>query len=286
VFDNVVVGVNDYAGGRRALLLARALVVSGGRITLVYVEVVQTKPAPELDARAVGERQQYGLERLRRLRDKSQIDADVARTQAPSARHGLHEFAANGDADLIVIGSSGGNALARSRLGDDVREVLDDPPCAVAVAPYTYSGHPAQMRRIGVGYDGSRSSQRAVAIARKVAAEHFATLSAYQAVAAPVPARARRSIRGDANERLGEARQRLADLGGVEAHAEFTDDPAEGIRQFGASVDLLILGSPASRPPERVVYRSTPQRVADHTLSPLLVVAPDDHLNHVMTVHP
>ena len=272
MFDDVVVGVDDSAGGRRALALAAALVCNGGRITLVYVEVVQTKPVPELDAPSVGERQQFGLARLRRLRDASHITADVARTQAASVRLGLHDFASSRAADLIVMAASNRNGVARSQLGDDIREVLEDPPCAVAVAPHAHVERSPRMKRIGVGYDGSTSSERALAVARRVAAEHDATLVAYEAVSEPRHARVPWSVDGKVDERLSAARQRLAELGDVEAHAEFADDAVAGITHFGASVDLLILGARSNRPPGRAVHRSTSQRVADHPPSPLLVV--------------
>ena len=272
MFGNVIVGVDDYAHGRHALELAKALVSRDGRITLIYVEVVQTSPAPELDASSVAERQRFGLERLGRLADEAQITAEVARVQAPSVRNGLHEFAASRAADLIMIGVSSRNAVARLQLGDDVREVLVDPPCAVAVAPNGYSGGSAQMRKIGVAYDGSPQSERALAVAREIAAEHHAGLLAYEMVFAPTYAPDGRHM-GEIDEQVNKSRQRLASFGDVEPHVEAGDDPAEGIRRFGASVDLLVLGSHTYRPPERVLRRSTSQRVADGTTSPLLVLA-------------
>ncbi len=261
MFDNVVVGVDDSASAHRALDLAKVLVSDEGRITLVYVEVVQTEPAPELDAGSVYERQRFGLERLRRLRDKSHVTADVARIQEPSVRRGLHEFAGSRAADLLVVGPSRRNKLARSQLGDAVREVLEDPPCPVAVTPNGRSSGPARTRKIGVAYDGLPSSQRALAVARRIAAERDATVSVYEAVAAPIDAA------------VSEARGRLAGLGDVERHAEFAANPAEGIRRFGASVDLLVLGSHTYRGAERAVHRTMAQRVAEETPSPLLVLA-------------
>jgi hypothetical protein len=89
MFENVVVGIGDYEGGRDAAELATALVSSDGEITLVYVEGLQSDPATDSGAGPDVERQRFGLERLRRLRDVAQIAAEVARIQAPSVRHGL-----------------------------------------------------------------------------------------------------------------------------------------------------------------------------------------------------
>jgi len=272
MFDKVVVGVDGYEAGRDALALARALVSGDGEVTLVHVEVLQRKPAPEADTRSEAERQRFGLERLGRLRDEAQIAAEVSRIQAPSARRGLHEFAANRGADLLVIGAGRHDPIAHMFLGDEAREVLDDPPCLVAVAPAGYSRHSAQIGRIGVAYDGSPESQRALALARRIAAERRATLSAFEAVPAPVYARDIWNVEGEIDEDVEKARQRIAALGDVEPRAEFADDAGEGLRRYGASVDLLVLGSHKYRPPDRLLERSKSQRLADEPPSPLLVL--------------
>ena len=278
MFHNVLVGVGDYEGGRDALELATTLMSSDGRITLVFVEVLQSKPAPEADTRSDAERQRFGLERLERLRDEAQVHAEVERIQAPSVRRGLHELALARAADLIVIGASRRNQVARSLLGDEVRELLDDPPCTVAVAPVGYSGGSAPIRKIGVAYDRSAESERALALARELAAERHATLSAFQAVPAPVYAHDIWNVEGEIDDDVDRARQRIAALGGVEPQAEFSDNEAEGLRRFAAAVDLLVLGAHRYRRPDHLLQHTKTQRVADDPPSPLLVLsssAPD-----------
>lgn len=66
MFDNVVVGVDGYEAGRDAIELAKALESGDGEVALVYVEVLQSKPAAEADTRADDEAQRFGLERLPR----------------------------------------------------------------------------------------------------------------------------------------------------------------------------------------------------------------------------
>jgi nucleotide-binding universal stress UspA family protein len=273
MFDEVVAGVDDHEGARDVLELANALMSDDGHATLVYVEVLQSKPAPEADARTDAERQRFGVERLTRLRDGAKIDADVARVQAPSVRRGLHEFAVSRAADLLVIGASRRNKVAHVLLGDEVREVLDAPPCAVAVAPISYATSSAGMRRIGVAYDGSEASERALGLARKLATTRHASLSAFEAVPPPVYVGEYRNLEKDAEEEIEQARQSVAALGDLEPRAEYADDPVEALRRFGASVDLLVLGSHRYRGPDRVVNRSTVQRLVDGPPSPLLVDA-------------
>ena len=274
MFDNVVVGVDGYSGGRDALELAETLGSDSGRITLVHVEVLQGKPPPDADTGLDAERQRFGLERLERLRDRAGISADVARTRAPSTRRGLHEFAVGRAADLIVIGASGRNQVARSVLGDEVREILEEPPCAVAVAPSGYANGPAPLRSIGVAYDGSSESGQALDLARTFAAERSARLSAFQAVLAPGHARGPRNVEeaiGDEAERTG---HETAGPENVAAQTEFSDNPVESLRKFGATVDLLILGPHRRRPLDDRIHPSKAQRLAEAPASPLLVLSP------------
>jgi nucleotide-binding universal stress UspA family protein len=200
VFDNAVVGVRDLTRGRDALELARALVSDSGRIALVYVECVAT--AAESLTGSDAERQRFGLARLERLRDQAGIAADVSRVQAESVQRGLHRSATERGADLIVIGARRARPLAHMLAGDDVREVLDDPPCAVAVAPIGYRAE-APLGTIGVAYDGSPESERALAVARQLAADSGATVESCEAAGPPPQA-------------------------------------VEELRRYGASVDLLV----------------------------------------------
>lgn len=273
MFDNVVVAIDEYERGRDALELAEELGSDGGEMTLVYVEVLQEQPSPEADTRPDDERQQSGLGRLRKLRDETHSVAEVSRIQAPSVRRGLHEFAAGRAADLIVIGAGSRSPVTRMVLGDEARAVLDDAPCAVAVAPHGYAARPHDLSKIGVAYDGSPESEQALALARRIANEHDSTLSAFKAVHAPAYARDIWDVEGEVDERIEEASQRIAALGGVEPHAALADDTVKGLRDYEASVDLLVLGSHSYSPPEHLVPRSKSQRLADEPARPLLVLA-------------
>ena len=82
------------------------------------------------------------------------------------------------------------------------------------------------------------------------------------------------NVEGEIDEDVEKARQRIAVLGGVEAHAKFADDPVEGLRRYGASVSLLVLGAHKHGPLGLLLERTTSQRLADDTPSPLLVLSP------------
>jgi nucleotide-binding universal stress UspA family protein len=67
---------------------------------------------------------------------------------ARSAADGLHAFARHHGHDLIVVGASRAGDLDRLLIGDDTRDVLRNPPCAVAVAPLWYAGWAAPLRDV------------------------------------------------------------------------------------------------------------------------------------------
>src|SRR5690348_477505 len=100
-----------------------------------------------------------------RLAGEFAIDARVSCVEALSARSGLHDYASSRRADLLVVSASNRDEVGRLLLGDDTNEVLDGAPCVVAVAPNEYFARGATIRRIGVGYDASAASERALALA-------------------------------------------------------------------------------------------------------------------------
>ena len=158
-------------------------------------------------------------------------------------------------------------------IGDDTRAALNGAPCAIAIAPANYSRQPVAMREIGVAYDGSPESEHAIAVARELAAECGAKLSAFEAVSLPSYA----FLGGpmpvdDAPESLvDDARERIAALGGVEPHAAY-GMPVEELAVYSASLDLLVVGSRGYGPIGRLIHGSTSQQLARSARCPLLVL--------------
>lgn len=275
MFDNVIVGVDaPQAGGGDALELAKQLASPHAQLTLAHVDVVPRQPwPPPADAVAKVARAR-ALERLAQLREESQVGAQLVCVEAPSVAAGLHELAVGGDADLVAIGASRRDDYERTFLGDDTRAVLEKAPCPVAVAPIGHAIRRPALKRIGAAYDGSPASKAALAVARDLAREHTAELSAFEAVAEPAYVHSIVNPQPEIDAGLAEARERIAGLGGVEAHAASGDDVAEALARYGASVDLLIIGSHHYRPIDHLLSGSTAQRVADKPPCPLLVLSP------------
>jgi nucleotide-binding universal stress UspA family protein len=125
---------------------------------------------------------------------------------------------------------------------------------------------------IGVAYDRSVESERALELARTLAAHHQAEFSAFEAIRPPVHGRDPANVAGESQELVDEARRRIAALGGVHADASF-GDAIDELRQYEQSVDLLVIGSHKYGPIDRVLEESTSQQLADEPSSPLLVLA-------------
>ncbi|MBV8940666.1 MAG: universal stress protein [Solirubrobacterales bacterium] len=270
MFEKVLVGVGGDKAGGDAIALAKGLVSPQGELTLLHVYVVTSKPAP--DSGAVGEaaKRRYERQRLAALAGEFEIDARAAWVEARSVRRGLHQYASGEHADLLVVGATGYDELARDYV-DDTHKVLEDAPCTVAVAPTGYSELGGAITRIGVAYDGSPESERALALARTLAAQRHAVLSAFEAVQAPIHVGDPANQEAELEERVEEARGRIAALGGVDASAEL-GDAVDELVHYAESIDLLVLGSHRYRPIDRFLLQSTAQQLADVASSPLLVL--------------
>jgi nucleotide-binding universal stress UspA family protein len=275
MFDNVVAGVLtgilDDQTDRDVIALAQELVSPQGKLTLLHLHLVTAKPARDSGSLTDTAKCQQALQRLAALADELSVDAEVRCVEAHSPRRGLHEFASRRRADLVVVGASRGDENDRTFLGDDTRKVLEDAPCAVAVAPPEFAARADAIKKIGVGFDGSAHSEQAVALARRLAAERRAELSAFEAVPAPVYARDPWNVKGKVEEYVEAARRRVAALGHLEAKAG-SGDPVHELARYGQSVDLLVIGGHDYRPIDHLLEQSTAQRLADEVSTPLLVL--------------
>jgi nucleotide-binding universal stress UspA family protein len=270
MFENVIVGVNDLQAGRDAVRLAQALAAPESSLTLAHVHVVASKPAADSGSVGSAAKRQEALGLLGALRDELQLDAEVAWGEARGVRQGLHEMARTRTADLLVIGASREDVIYRDLVDDVVYGVLDDPPCAVAVAPVGYRDHRGPWRTIGIAYRGAGDSDRALAVARELAADSHAKLSAFHAVSGlhiHDPHQFAKSMDDEATL----ARERIERLGVDEAHAAYGDPVAE-LRRYEGSVDLLVLGAHERGRIGRQFGRDTAQQIVDEPVCPLLVV--------------
>jgi len=273
MFKQIVVGVDEHEGGRDAIALARNVLARDGELTLAYVFAGDPHVYRSASAAYEASERERASELLERTRAETGVQAHLRWRGSPSVGRGLHELCEVIGADLLVVGSSRRGLLGRVLIGDDTRAALNGAPCAIAIAPAGYSHQPVAMREIGVGYDGSPESEHAVAVARKVAAQCGAKLSAFEAVSLPTYA----FLGGPApiddafEDLVDDARKRIEALDGVEPHAAY-GHPAVELGVYSASLDLLIVGSRGYGPMGRLIHGSTSQQLAHTARCPLLVL--------------
>ncbi len=273
MFTRIVVGVDEHQGGRDAIALARHLLSADGQLVLAHVQAGDSRiyrlASSDLDA---AERAR-SFELLEGLCRADGIEAWLESVTAPSVGRGLHALAEGARADLIVVGSSRHHLLGRVFMGDDTQAALDSAPCAVAIAPAGHAAVAAPIRTVGVAYNGTPESDHALRVARKVAHELGARLSACEAVSIPLNATMPAPLPlGDAVETLqAQAHDQLVALGDVEPHVAY-GAPAAELTAYSASVDLLVVGSRGHGPLGRMLYGSMAHTLARTSHCPLLVL--------------
>jgi nucleotide-binding universal stress UspA family protein len=273
MFRQIVVGVDEHEGGRDAIALAKSLLAPDGELTLAHVYAGDPHTYRSASAAYEAAERERARELLEKTRDKAEIEATVRSIGSPSVGRGLHELAEHQSTDLLVLGSCRRSLLGRVLVGDDTRAALTGAPCAVAIAPAGYLNESSVMREIGVGYDGSPESDHALDLARELANERGAKLSAFEAVSLPTTAFTAGPLPlGETIDALvSEARDRIAALGGVEPHAAY-GQPAEELAVYSASLDLLMVGSRGYGPIGRLIHGSTSHQLAHMSRCPLLVL--------------
>jgi nucleotide-binding universal stress UspA family protein len=275
MFNQIVVGVDEHAGSRDAIALAERLRAVDGELTLVHV-MPHDGHAYRGPTAAYELSEWTGAARLLEgVREQTGVRAHLRwRVNRPVGR-GMHELCESIEADLLVVGSSRRGLLGRVLIGDDTRAALNGAPCAVAIAPSNYAHEPVAMREIGVGYNETAESEHALELALRLAAATGAKVSAFEAVSLLTrPFDAPPLLSGETvNELVMEARNRIAVLGGVEAHAVY-GDAAQELALYSASLDLLIVGCRGYGPIGRLIHGSTSAQLAHMARCPLLVLPP------------
>ena len=273
MFRQVVVGVEEDKGSRDAIAIARKLLAGDGAFTLAHVYTRHPHVYRGVSPTHESSERERALELLERTREEGGVPANLRVPVAHSVGRGLHELCEEIGADLLVVGSSRRGLLGRVLMGDDTRAALNGAPCAIAIAPAGYVTQPGTMREIGVGYDGSPESELALELARELATEVGAKLSAFEAITLPSTALSTGPLPFDemVTTLVTEARDRIAAFGDVEPHAAY-GHPAEELAVYSASLDLLVTGSRGYGPIGRLIHGSTSQELARRARCPLLVL--------------
>lgn len=295
VMSEVVAGYDGSDEARVAALWAAGeAVYRGGPLTLVDVvrwpmvgagltpgpPLPPVEPVGEEDAlRASAERRLAGLvEEVQRQWPDLEI-----RTRVELGRAAEVLAAAAGQADLLVIGSSGRTALPRMLLGSTAAELVHTVERPIVVVRHAKEPVPADGGRVVVGVDGSSTSARAIEFAFDFADRHRCELVVVHAwsdlpMDALEPVRAWDEnwdeVRGKGDRLLSEA---LA--GYPERYPEVEvrrvvafDRPAHALLEHAEGAALLVVGSHGRGALRSVLLGSVSHALIYHAPCPVAVL--------------
>lgn len=262
IFDHLLIGIDGRHGGHDAIALAKLLASPQAQLTLAHVYGAGLMPGRGAALLLQSEREQS--ERLlARERAAAAPDAQLVSIANRSVAHGLQQLAggkrgappadprqaaAGRRADLIVVGRGHHGPLGRALDSDDASDSLSGAPCAVAIAPSGYADRAATLSRLGVGYDGSAESDRAIALMRALAATRAGSTMRALVAGARDP----------------------AVLDGIELET-MRADPAQALERFSEQLDLLIIGARAGGPIGRLFRDGPAGHLARCAHCPLIV---------------
>ncbi|AFZ66652.1 universal stress protein [Deinococcus peraridilitoris] len=186
------------------------------------------------------------------------------------------EQAGSGAYDLLVVGTSGKNALQRFLLGSVAERVVRESPVAVLTVHADHD--PSRLfRRPLVATDFSAAAKRATELARQLPQAEVHLLHVVESGTLDTPLAFPAARRGASAAALGErdrlwaaeARERLDRLGGgTVAQGE----PASQILEHAAQHDLIVMGTAGRRGLEGLLFGSVAQRVVREATVPVLTV--------------
>lgn len=224
---------------------------------------------------------------LRRGLARRWPQADVRTIDAPAVEAILGE-ARRFAADVIVLGWRGHGPLRRLLMGSVSRDVVRRAPCAVLVV----RRRPGEIRRFVIGFDGSVSARRAVALVAGLDAPRGgrvtvvgvvepAILPTAPLLPGPVRAAVRREAAALHAERLGAARRGLKaavarlERGGWRAQPDLRVgaplvELLDAVRRTRA--DVLVVGTRAVHGVERALLGSVAEGALNRSPVPILVV--------------
>lgn len=288
MFKKILVGYEGSEQSEDALALARELAGSSGDITAAcsyWSEPLTARVAKGGPGdRAMRPGAEKTLEPL--------AERGIATLPAPGASPAaaLHDVAAHGDFDLVVLGSTHHGRVAQVLAGSTATHLLHGAPCAVAIAPLGYrrADH-ASIKRVGVAYVDTPAGHEALHVAYGLADERAGSLvildaadrgtleiSAHGGFFAPYEGT---EVRQAVADELQEALTRYVDRGDVPVHSQLLlGAPGEQLVESSRELDVLVMGSRGFGGLRRALLGSVSAYVVHHAACPVLVVPRGVHL--------
>ncbi|UJA19401.1 universal stress protein [Thermoleophilia bacterium SCSIO 60948] len=208
--------------------------------------------------------------------------ADIIVRSGGSAGRVIQAEAAALAARLLVIGSAHHGPIGDAVLGATGETVILDAPCAVAIAPRRYtesSDH--EIRRIGVGFDGSAEAWTALETAVGVAGLVGGTVSVIVVARFPswshATAYATLTL-AEYHERDLEEREEMMRSGLERVPAPIrgegvviTGPPGEVLAEHSRDLDLMLVGSRGYGRLKRTILGSTSRKLLRNAHCPVLI---------------
>ena len=157
MYSKIIVGYDGSAQADDALALGKLLAgATGASLTAVAVSAIRPPCGAARDIHF----QDLDAELTEKLEQAARSAGAGAETIASSSpAHGLHDYAEQAEADLVVLGSARHGKAGQILAGSVATSLLHGSPCSVAVAPHGYTrqtrrmaspGH-RRIRRLGRG---------------------------------------------------------------------------------------------------------------------------------------
>jgi nucleotide-binding universal stress UspA family protein len=283
VFRLVIAGYDGSAGSEDALALAALLAAPGG--ALVAASVFASPPrllsggAAELWRNHHADEQRTQVAALESAANAAGAAAERVVARSPEA--GLHDLAAELDAELIVVGSAHVGPEGLLSAGPVAERLLHGSPCAVAIAPIGFRDRDQELRVIGVGYDGAPEASVALDGAIRLGHAHETTMRVFTvAPRLDIPDSARRAgadqhpaiaLRESYEAAAREAERRVPDELRAATKLTTGNPAAVLLEESQMGLDLLAVGSRAFGPFKRAFSGSVATALMHGLACPLLV---------------
>jgi nucleotide-binding universal stress UspA family protein len=227
------------------------------------------------------------LDRLRGDLAAEGLSILVRELPSTSAARALHDAAVDGDAGLIVVGSTRRGALGRVVPGSTAERLKHGAPCPVAVVPVVWETR-GGVSTVGVAYVDTEEGREALRGAHALALRAGASLRVI--TVARQGLRMLSDTEPDTAERHGKeladvegeyrvsaenaARAAVEQLGGgVETEVDgFLGDPADAIIRVSGHVDLMICGSRGYGPIRAVLLGGVSRRGVTEAHCPVIIL--------------
>jgi nucleotide-binding universal stress UspA family protein len=189
---------------------------------------------------------------------------------------GLREIAAAEDSDVIVVGSTHRGRIGQVYPGSVGERVLDEAPCAVAIAPRGLAEQKLRFGTIAVGFDDSREAHVALETAIGLVERTGAALRILGVAETSMGLGLEGGPAGKEEQRhLARQLERVAAEAGrrVKASSQVLDGiPSHALPEAAKHVDLLVLGCRGHYgPARRLLLGSVAARVTRTAPCPTLI---------------